>query len=168
VSAENKRHLFALENALGLQRSTWVSLPYRGNDDLTTRSGPECHKSAMPFAQGTAWALLSDAVPTARSLTNVGFGARKGEHLLGRVRIDWLMTSIRLLFLPFVLLHGQTTNPLELIKQPTPPAKERIAYGKDSLQFGELRCRRVTDRFRSRFLFMAGAGRSRWEIFRSR
>jgi hypothetical protein len=37
------------------------------------------------------------------------------------------------------LLHGQTTNPLELIKQETPPANERIAYGQDPLQFGELR-----------------------------
>ena len=36
-------------------------------------------------------------------------------------------------------LHGQATNPLELIKQETPPANERIVYGKDPLQFGELR-----------------------------
>src|SRR5262245_52305531 len=36
-------------------------------------------------------------------------------------------------------LHGQSTNPLELLKQPTPPATERIAYGKDPLQFGEIR-----------------------------
>jgi acetyl esterase/lipase len=36
-------------------------------------------------------------------------------------------------------LYGQSTNPLELLKQPTPPANERITYGKDSLQFGEIR-----------------------------
>ena len=34
---------------------------------------------------------------------------------------------------------GQTTSPLELIKQPAPPPNARIAYGKDPLQFGELR-----------------------------
>ncbi len=37
------------------------------------------------------------------------------------------------------LLNSQTTNPLELIKQATPRANERVAYGKDPLQFGELR-----------------------------
>ena len=31
------------------------------------------------------------------------------------------------------------TNPLELIKQPAPPANERIVYGSDPLQFAELR-----------------------------
>ncbi len=31
------------------------------------------------------------------------------------------------------------TNPLELIKQPTPPANERILYGSDPLQFAALR-----------------------------
>jgi acetyl esterase/lipase len=36
--------------------------------------------------------------------------------------------------------NGQTTtNPLDLIKQPTPPATERLPYGKDQMQFGELR-----------------------------
>jgi hypothetical protein len=40
---------------------------------------------------------------------------------------------------PLGLLYGQATNPLELIKQETPPANERIVYGKDPLQFGELR-----------------------------
>src|SRR2546427_382080 len=34
-------------------------------------------------------------------------------------------------------LFGQSTNPLELLKQPTPPANERIAYDKAPLQFGE-------------------------------
>jgi acetyl esterase/lipase len=44
-----------------------------------------------------------------------------------------------LILLPAGLLYGQTTNPLELIKQPTPPPSERITYGKNPLQFGELR-----------------------------
>ena len=44
-----------------------------------------------------------------------------------------------LILLSVYCLHGQTTNPLELLKQATPPANERIAYGKDPLQFGELR-----------------------------
>ena len=44
-----------------------------------------------------------------------------------------------LLLFPIVSLNGQTTNPLELIKQATPPANERIAYDKEPLQFGELR-----------------------------
>lgn len=44
-----------------------------------------------------------------------------------------------LLLFPVVLLNGQTTNPLELIKQATPPANQRIAYDKEPLQFGELR-----------------------------
>jgi len=46
------------------------------------------------------------------------------------------------LALPLLLssyLRGQSTNPLELIKQPTPPATDQITYGKDPLQFGELR-----------------------------
>ncbi len=34
---------------------------------------------------------------------------------------------------------GPPTNPLELIKQPAPAANERITYGSDPLQFGELR-----------------------------
>src|SRR4030095_6924971 len=44
-----------------------------------------------------------------------------------------------LILFPLGLLYGQATNPLELIKQETPPANERIVYGKDPLQFGELR-----------------------------
>jgi acetyl esterase/lipase len=36
-------------------------------------------------------------------------------------------------------LWGQSTNPLELLKQPTPPATGQITYGRDSLQFGEIR-----------------------------
>jgi acetyl esterase/lipase len=43
------------------------------------------------------------------------------------------------MLLPICLLQGQTTNPLELIKQATPPANERLPYGKSPLQFGELR-----------------------------
>lgn len=49
---------------------------------------------------------------------------------------QWLAT---LILFPVSFLHAQTTNPLELIKQETPPANERIVYGTDSLQFGELR-----------------------------
>ena len=44
-----------------------------------------------------------------------------------------------LLLFPIVLLSGQTTNPVELIKQATPPANERIPYDKEPLLFGELR-----------------------------
>ena len=44
-----------------------------------------------------------------------------------------------LFLFPIVLLNGQTTNPVELIKQATPPANERIPYDKEPLQFGELR-----------------------------
>jgi acetyl esterase/lipase len=36
-------------------------------------------------------------------------------------------------------LQGQSTNPLDLLKQPTPPANEKITYGKDPVQFGEIR-----------------------------
>jgi acetyl esterase/lipase len=43
------------------------------------------------------------------------------------------------ILIPAVFLHGQSTNPLELVRQPTPPADERIVYGKDPLQFGEVR-----------------------------
>jgi acetyl esterase/lipase len=56
--------------------------------------------------------------------------------------VDWNSAYQRLatlLLFPIVLLNGQTTNPLELIKQVTPPANERIAYDKEPLQFGELR-----------------------------
>jgi len=44
--------------------------------------------------------------------------------------------------LPLLLagcLWGQSTNPLELLKQPTPPATGQMTYGKDALQFGEMR-----------------------------
>jgi acetyl esterase/lipase len=44
-----------------------------------------------------------------------------------------------LVLLCVAALNGQTTNPLELIRQATPPANERIAYDKSPLQFGELR-----------------------------
>jgi hypothetical protein len=49
---------------------------------------------------------------------------------------------LRLAAVPLLLsgsVYGQSTNPLELLKQPTPPASERITYGKDPLQFGEIR-----------------------------
>jgi len=44
-----------------------------------------------------------------------------------------------LILFPASILQAQTTSPLDLIKQETPPANERIAYGTDLLQFGELR-----------------------------
>jgi acetyl esterase/lipase len=48
------------------------------------------------------------------------------------------------LFAALMLLHvcflqAQNTDPLELVKQATPPTGERLTYGKDPLQFGELR-----------------------------
>src|SRR5690348_16507065 len=36
-------------------------------------------------------------------------------------------------------VSAQPSNPLELIKQATPPPDARIVYGTDPLQFGELR-----------------------------
>lgn len=53
----------------------------------------------------------------------------------------WISRSLLPTF-PLLLsgyLWGQSTNPLELLKQPTPPANGHINYGKDSLQFGEIR-----------------------------
>jgi len=50
-----------------------------------------------------------------------------------------LFARVTIILESVVFLHAQTTSPLELIKQVTPPANERIAYGKDPLQFGELR-----------------------------
>jgi acetyl esterase/lipase len=47
-------------------------------------------------------------------------------------------STLLTLLLP-AALNAQTTNPLELLQQPTPMANDRIAYGKDPLQFGELR-----------------------------
>jgi acetyl esterase/lipase len=44
-----------------------------------------------------------------------------------------------LMLFPLCLLKGQTTNPLELVKQATPPTSERLPYGQSPLQFGELR-----------------------------
>ncbi len=46
-----------------------------------------------------------------------------------------------LILFPISFLHGQTTNPLELIKQETPPANERIAYGKDHCSWANRDCR---------------------------
>src|SRR5437660_2007422 len=49
---------------------------------------------------------------------------------------------LRLAAVPLLLsgsVYGQSTNPLDLLKQPTPPANEKITYGKDALQFGEIR-----------------------------
>jgi acetyl esterase/lipase len=62
---------------------------------------------------------------------------------LVRLRLaDGNSRRLQLAAVPLLLagcLYGQSTNPLELLKQPTPPANERITYGKDSLQFGEIR-----------------------------
>jgi acetyl esterase/lipase len=52
---------------------------------------------------------------------------------LERYSICWIASAL------IGYLHGQATNPLELLKQPTPPANRRIVYGKDSSQFGEIR-----------------------------
>jgi acetyl esterase/lipase len=59
----------------------------------------------------------------------------------GPACVLFLMTEkcTSLLLLGVAVLNGQTTNPLELIKQATPPANERLAYDKNPLQFGELR-----------------------------
>jgi acetyl esterase/lipase len=53
-----------------------------------------------------------------------------------------VLSDLRLAALPLLLsgfLPAQSTNPLELIKQATPPPTERITYGKDPTQFGEIR-----------------------------
>jgi acetyl esterase/lipase len=50
-----------------------------------------------------------------------------------------LLTAALGTLLTVGLLNGQSTSPLELIKQETPAADARIAYGKEPLQFGELR-----------------------------
>jgi hypothetical protein len=52
--------------------------------------------------------------------------------------------------------YGQPTNPLELIKQPAPTANERIAYGKDPLQFGEMRVPEGTGPFPVAILIHGG------------
>ena len=44
-----------------------------------------------------------------------------------------------LMLIPVCLLQGQATSPVQLVRQTTPPADERLSYGKDPLQFGELR-----------------------------
>src|SRR5258706_11392617 len=55
-------------------------------------------------------------------------------------------------------LRAQTTNPLELIKQATPPADERIVYGTGPLQFGELRLPSGAGPFPVAILVHGGAG----------
>lgn len=50
-----------------------------------------------------------------------------------------MKTITLLLLLGASMLEGQSTDPRTLIKQETPPANERIAYGGGPLQFGELR-----------------------------
>jgi acetyl esterase/lipase len=49
------------------------------------------------------------------------------------------MRLAALMLLPACLLHGQATNPVQLVQQATPPATEKLSYGKNALQFGELR-----------------------------
>jgi pimeloyl-ACP methyl ester carboxylesterase len=58
-------------------------------------------------------------------------------QLQGEVFMSIARSAALPLFLSGCLL-GQGTNPVELVKVPTPSA-QRIAYGKDLLQFGELR-----------------------------
>src|ERR1700694_5515647 len=49
---------------------------------------------------------------------------------------QWLAA---LMLFSMCLLQGPTTSPLELVKQPTPPANEHLPYGKGPLQYGEMR-----------------------------
>lgn len=46
---------------------------------------------------------------------------------------------VSVLLLPISVWSQAKTDPMELLKQPTPPPTARVAYGKDSVQFGELR-----------------------------
>ena len=55
------------------------------------------------------------------------------------IAISGPIHAAALFLLSIVCLYGQQTNPLELLKQPVPPANDRIEYGADPLQFGELR-----------------------------
>jgi hypothetical protein len=61
---------------------------------------------------------------------------------------------------PMCLLQGQTTSPLELVKQATPPANEHLPYGKSPLQFGELRLPAGTRPFPVAILVHGGC----WEV----
>ena len=65
-----------------------------------------------------------------------------------------------LVLLSMCLLQGQTTSPLELVKQATPPASERLSYGKSPLQFGELRLPAGTGPFPVAILVHGGC----WEV----
>ena len=57
----------------------------------------------------------------------------------GATRNSTYQRLAALMLFSMSLLQGQTTSPLELVKQVTPPASERLPYGKSPLQFGELR-----------------------------
>jgi acetyl esterase/lipase len=65
-----------------------------------------------------------------------------------------------LMLLPMCPLQAQNTNPLELVKQATPPTGERLTYGKDPLQFGELRLPEGTGPFPVAILVHGGC----WEV----
>ncbi len=58
------------------------------------------------------------------------------------------------------LLPAQLTNPVELWKHPTPPPNERLSYGDDPLQFGELRLPEGTGPFPVAILIHGGC----WEV----
>ncbi|MDR3703789.1 MAG: alpha/beta hydrolase [Candidatus Sulfopaludibacter sp.] len=77
----------------------------------------------------------------------------------GTGRNQWLVAPV-ILLLPMGLLRGQTTNPLELIKQATPTASDRLAYGKNPLQVGELRLPTGTGPFPVAILVHGGC----WEV----
>ncbi|HTQ53368.1 MAG TPA: alpha/beta hydrolase [Bryobacteraceae bacterium] len=59
-----------------------------------------------------------------------------------RLGLEGLASRVLIPALPLLLsgyLWGQSTNPVELLKQPAPPATGKIAYGADPLQFAEIR-----------------------------
>src|SRR5262249_1284028 len=59
--------------------------------------------------------------------------------VIGQKETFMRLPRLSLIPLLAVLLYGQTTDPLELIKRAPPTANQRIAYGDDNQQFGELR-----------------------------
>jgi hypothetical protein len=73
--------------------------------------------------------VLSCKEMTFMQLALVRLASRNSESLR--------LAALTLFAASFV--YGQSTNPLELLKQPTPPANERIVYDKDPLQFAEMR-----------------------------